>query len=171
MNSLEPSVINDAKALSESGTDKAALGETEISNKNGMVITMKPVIDAKLNAGLQLRFTLTNYESKTTITNADGTQKEDITYVTGEFTAVMAYNVLTSKIVIIVNTTAGKELVFKGGSMNGLKMGFDKLEMSFNTSSVTIGSPVAVKGKITINSVPIVIDSEIIELIMSLMGM
>lgn len=172
MNSLDASVIDglitDTKA--ETAASKADLSEIQLQDKDGMKITSKLVLKGT-KLGLQLRFTLTEYKSEIPLYDASGNQTgTDTSIVNGEFIAVMSYDILSSKIIILVDTTDGKELVFTGGSMDGVKLGFDKLEMAFSTSQINLGSPVSVKGTVKINDFPVVIDSEMIELLMGIMG-
>ena len=172
MNSLDASVIDglitDTKA--ETAASKADLSEIQLQDKDVMKITSKLVLKGT-KLGLQLRFTLTEYKSEIPLYDASGNQTgTDTSIVNGEFIAVMSYDILSSKIIILVDTTDGKELVFTGGSMDGVKLGFDKLEMAFSTSQINLGSPVSVKGTVKINDFPVVIDSEMIELLMGIMG-
>lgn len=175
MNTLDPAVVAgfvDTAKVSENAaeSEKAASGETVLQDKDGMKISSKLVMQGT-RLGLQLRFTLTGYKSEIPLYDANGNQTgTDTSIVNGEFIAVMSYDILKSQIIIMVDTTDGKELVFTGGSMDGVKLGFDKLEMAFSTSEINLGSPVSVKGTVTINGFPVVIDSEMIELLMGLMG-
>ena len=173
INSIDAAVIDglitDTKA--ETAAGKAELGEIQLQDKDGMKITSKPVWKGT-KLGLQLRFTLTGYKSEVPLYDASGKQTgTDTSIVNGEFIAVMSYDILNSKIIILVDTTDGKELVFTGGSMDGLKLGFDNLQMAFATGQVNLGSPVSVKGTVKINDFPVAIDSEMIELLMGIMGL
>lgn len=170
MNSLDPAIITGFIDETETPAKAISAGETVLQDKDGMKITSKLVMQGT-RLGLQLRFTLTGYKSEIPIYDANGKQTgTDTSIVNGEFIAVMSYDILKSQIVILADTTDGKELVFTGGSMDGVKLGFDNLEMAFSTSEINLGSPVSVKGTVTINGFPVVIDSEIIELLMGLMG-
>lgn len=170
MNSLDPAIITGFIDETETPAKAISAGETVLQDKDGMKITSKLVMQGT-RLGLQLRFTMTGYKSEIPIYDANGKQTgTDTSIVNGEFIAVMSYDILKSQIVILADTTDGKELVFTGGSMDGVILGFDKLEMAFSTSEINLGSPVSVKGTVTINGFPVVIDSEIIELLMGLMG-
>ena len=137
----------------------------EIYNNDGMVITAEPVADFEIGslsfiAGVKLVFEMTGYSLQLD----DGIDR----IVTGTMELVAGYNILSSEIVILVNTPADSPLEFTGGELDGQVVGFEELEMRFSTSGMALGSPVSVTGTILINDLPVYVDSEILELLMGM---
>ena len=148
----------------------------EVYNQDGMKIDAAPVVDlgsTGLTAGVRLTFTLTDYALK--VTDPSTSKETDLGTVSGVMELVIGFEqeILSSSIVVIANTPADKQLVFKGGQVDGTKIGFNNLKISIDASSITGGislggSPVVVEGTVIVNDTQVYVNSEILELLMGM---
>lgn len=161
-------IIPAAGSKADSGIalpDLAALVQgTEIPTGDPtMKVVVGPDIDMGIegvSAGVKFIFTLDGYKLELN----DGVERT----VTGTLEITVAYNVVGSEIIIRADTPSDARLVIKGGELDGQKVGFKDLEFTISTSNISIGSPVAVKGAVLINDIPVYVDSEILELLMGM---
>lgn len=128
-----------------------------------MKVVVGPSVDMGIegiSAGVKFIFTLDKYKLQLN----DGVERK----VTGIMELTIAYNVLFSEIVIKVNTPSDSQLRFTGGELDGQKVGFKDLMFTISTSSISLGSPVAVKGAVVVDDVPVYINTEILDLLIGL---
>jgi len=151
----------------------------EVYNQGGMIIDAEPVIELPtltnlgFVAGVKLTFTLANYALK--VTDPATNKVTDLGTVSGVLEVVLGFEqeILSSNIVVIANTPEDNQLVFKGGQIDGTKIGFKNLKISIDASSITGGislggSPVAVDGSVIVNDTQVYVNSEVLSLLMGM---
>jgi hypothetical protein len=131
-------------------------------NAQGMKIDAALIMGLRDGVGIGLSIDLNDYQVPT----MDGSEVA----VTGKIDLLIAYQtqyLIDQNIVLEANTPSDNQLLFTGGLMDGQKVGLNNVEVKFNVSQFSLGSPFAVKGTVLINDFPLYVNSEILELLMN----
>lgn len=146
--------------------DLGRLSGTVENDEKTLTIAFGNVVEGT-QPGILMTVTLTGYR----LDLGDGAERT----VSGTMQFFVTFE-LPANIVVVANTPEDQPLQFTGGELDGKLVGFKNVKMSFDVSStsssdngISTGSPAAVSGTLYLNGLPVYLDSEILDLMITML--